>query len=597
MRCLLPALLLLVLAAPAAPAGAEPILTSDGDRGLFAFQPRDRGLEAPILAADATPDGPGGLSVAVAGARRPGLVTQAVGPGGHAVILWSEARQRGVEPVLLASYRPAGGSFGGAEVLVERWGGFPFAVDVGADGLALVALEVPSGPPAVFERAPGGGFTAVPVPAELRGRPVDVGVGDEVADELAMLSVEGRTIGVSERAAGGGFGAPRHVFEVPRGTTVVASAPDALRAVLLGRDVPYGLDELRVVERVPGAGYGPLRRVSGAERADQDLRMAVGDGGGLAVVWRDASGRVRAVVREPGGELLPSVNLAGLGTFGPLDAAVSRGGDVVVAARSSAGLAAAYRPAGGAFRTFTLATFPRGGEPSGIVFGDGRALVAWSESVGEHLLVVTRALSATGPGQRRVLSRRLAYTPARGRVCSARGRPVVLRTPDLVLRRDREEQFGVCHRRSGNAWFLGGMGAFTATGPLLAYAYNKVPEGSEPEPITTRIELLDVRDVTRQVRRFALPRPTADRGAGIGDIAVSSRGAVAYTACFEDETPDPPSRCAGARRLIRVYAVPSASSRRRLLDRGRGIDARSLRLRGSELTWTRDGVRRSARLR
>ena len=594
MRCFLSVLLLFVLTAPA---GAQPILASDGDRGHLAFQPRDRGLEAPIMAADASPDGPGGLGVAVPGARGPRLVTQAVGPGGHAVILWSEARPRSGDAILFASYRPAGGGFGPPEILAARWAGFPFALDVGADGRAIVALEVRSGPPAVFERTPGGRFATVPVAAELRGRPVDVAVGDEGGDELAMLAAEGDLIDVSERAAGGGFAAPRHAFEVPRGYTVVSAAPDALRAVLLGRNVPYGLDALQVVERGPGTGYGPLRRISGGERADQDLRMAVGSGGGLAVVWRDAAGRVRAVVREPGGEFLPSLMIAGLGTFGPLDAAVSRGGDVVVAARSDAGLAAAYRPAGGAFRSFSLAAFPRGGEPSGFVFGDGRALVAWSESVGERDLVVTRSLSAAGPGPRRVLSRRLAYTPARGRVCSARGRRVLLRTPDLVFRREAASSVGVCHRRSGNAWWLDGVGAFTATGPLYAYAYNEVPEGAEPGPVTTRIDVGDVRAVNRQVRRFALPRPTADRLAGVGDIGVSSRGAVAYTACFEDASREAPSRCAGARRLIRVYAVGTASSRRRLLDRGRGVEPRSLRLRGSRLTWTRDGVRRSARLR
>lgn len=105
-----------------------------------------------------------------------------------------------------------------------------------------------------------------------------------------------------------------------------------------------------------------------------------------------------------------------------------------------------------------------------------------------------------------------------------------------------------------------------------------------------------------------LARPAAPpviRSFEIGDVGVlriTRRGAVAWIEC-EDDAEEPAAispSCHRINSVKRVFKRDSLGAGRDadvLLDRGRGIDIRSLGLRGDRVTWEKRGRRRSATIR
>lgn len=107
-----------------------------------------------------------------------------------------------------------------------------------------------------------------------------------------------------------------------------------------------------------------------------------------------------------------------------------------------------------------------------------------------------------------------------------------------------------------------------------------------------RIDLVNLRDGRREFTSAPLttPQPAENVADTIHRIAVTADGAVAWSASRR-VAPQPAASAVEIRRRRRA-----SSSRAVLLDSGSDVDPDSLRRRGDTITWTKAGVRRSARL-
>ena len=330
--------------------------------------------------------------------------------------------------------------------------------------------------------------------------------------------------------------------------------------------------------------------------------LAIGDTGHAVVVSQTAVVSERrepllASVREPDGTWTSSQTIA----VGPSrefwpSAAVDQQGAIAIAWRTFQpfAISAAYRPPGGTFTAQTLYRHRvRGDVPGaapGLVVGGGRALAAWQQPDGDRVTMAVRFFGEHGPGRPATIAtvrqwRRLAppsaCRPRRSRTVSATRDARLYTSPGL------NSVVGCLFKRGvpvavGNP--VEGRSPVTAqAGPLVA-VFDESFEADETRYI--QLAVTDLRDPNYGIN-FQVPLV---RDAEVSAVVLNPRGGIAWIEC---------ERCADPHATFAVYALDSDLRIRqpRRLARGRRIGARSLRVRGSRLTWTDGGKRVSARLR
>jgi hypothetical protein len=141
-------------------------------------------------------------------------------------------------------------------------------------------------------------------------------------------------------------------------------------------------------------------------------------------------------------------------------------------------------------------------------------------------------------------------------------------------------------------------------GTVAAYAIDDFSDEDVPGTHVTSVEVQDLRrpgDAHVIFYGYADPEGTSK----VASIRVRRSGAVAWIACRStaganrDLVSGPRERCQRPGVMSWVFARQSDASdiRAVLLDRGRGIDPDSLRLRGSDLTWHHGDTVRNGSLR
>ena len=186
--------------------------------------------------------------------------------------------------------------------------------------------------------------------------------------------------------------------------------------------------------------------------------------------------------------------------------------------------------------------------------------------------------------------------------------------------RDRHSRRGFavdgCDRRSGNLYpidlpasdiyaFLGR--AVSLRGTVVGYATQLCGPNGHPEdpalnscfPSVRVVDLAVGPRVADESLNASPAGPRRRRLVKVGSLQAKPDGAVAWIACPERNR----TRAIGLQRpnCVRAgdynYVFADDGRRRRLLDRGRGLEPRSLRLAGSTLSWTKNGRRKRATLR
>jgi hypothetical protein len=122
----------------------------------------------------------------------------------------------------------------------------------------------------------------------------------------------------------------------------------------------------------------------------------------------------------------------------------------------------------------------------------------------------------------------------------------------------------------------------TLVAPYVAYVSIECGVGSCFSSIAVR----DLRDGSRFLDAAAPTAGPAGRPHGVGVLVLKANGSVAWTVDHGDFM--------GTPRTVAVVAQDTTG--RRVLDSGPDVEAASLRLTGSTLTWVRGGVTKSATL-
>jgi hypothetical protein len=333
----------------------------------------------------------------------------------------------------------------------------------------------------------------------------------------------------------------------------VALAPSGAAAVVLGDDTA-----VRVTVRRPGATFGPLIQLGERGPIEQQPRVAADDRGDAAVLWGAEDHAALAGYMSAGSPAWQTLELA------------------------------AARPAdpGGPL------------DPALVIDDRGRATASWEESDGDTVRTVTRDFDASGaapPVQVGALPTFLQVHPASA--CRPRdGRVVRSWSRGTMFRRDLSLYGCLFGRGVPVPLFDGIFPSRTSAiaGPLVAHGDDFADEYEA----YTRLRVTDLRDEVSGVNRVADLETTR-----VGELArtrLRADGAVAWISCPRRHSPFGrlSRRCERpGGRLKHVWAFDSTGAEPRLLDSGRGIDPRTLRLRGSRLTWRKAGELRRAILR
>jgi hypothetical protein len=130
-------------------------------------------------------------------------------------------------------------------------------------------------------------------------------------------------------------------------------------------------------------------------------------------------------------------------------------------------------------------------------------------------------------------------------------------------------------------------------GPLVGYA----SDSCDPDECDTFVFVTDLRDEIDGVNRIVSAGP--GRTSEVPALVLKPNGAAAWVSCpAYNPTYGAIDSCKARSRTRKwVYALARRSFRPRLLDVSRHIDPASLALRGSRVTWRRNGKLQAARLR
>jgi hypothetical protein len=237
-----------------------------------------------------------------------------------------------------------------------------------------------------------------------------------------------------------------------------------------------------------------------------------------------------------------------------------------------------------------------GGLPSVALDPGGRALVAWSQNDGEHARVKLRSVPAAAKA--RTIRTRPSYGRGPRSNCFPPGSKTVLRTSSsrvFKLKPGRRTKYA-CYLRRGKRIALdygfddfpvttSGPPAMALNGPLLATVESSAVCGA-----CNGYDVLEVYDLRtdEEANGYAPDGPPGVFDYEFDRMVLSRHASVAWAACSGLRCPE--------RGTGRVWAYPAGTVSPKLIDKSTGIDPESLRLRGTTLSWVRDGVRRRSTL-
>ena len=526
---------------------------------------------------------------------------------GGAVALWTRFHIDGSPPPrLLVATRPPGGRFGRPQLLARDIDYDPPLLALNGRGDAIVVWRRFDRPARYSFRAAGGSFSK-PVTIPAAGGAAEVAL-DYDGGAFLVWSRGTSDLKASYRPPGGSFGAPQTVPGPPAGsglsraTTAVDRAGDLL---LVWRDG----DMLKASERTAHAeSFGsPVVVASGLGANDAVEALTVSTTARAAVAYGTAP--LKVVTREAGVWLAPQEFPVGASTEG-FRLAMNHNGDAALTwASLDRAVHASYRPAGSAFGKQRKLAPPRPFAPGGAfvrpalaIDGSGRATATWEESDGQHVSVYARDFYARHLARRVRIGRLPTYEregpPSECRPSWARVIKSSPRATILVSTRgdDKGYHYGCLLARGAPVALLDEDGLFPPiafAGPLVGYAIDSC----DPDDCYTLVSVTDLRDDSDGVNRGADAGPSSS--SEVPAVVLKSNGAVAWVSC---STLNPSygaihSCTARSGKRKRVYAFDRRGARPRLLDVSRRIDPASLTLRGSRLTWRRNGKLQAARLR
>jgi hypothetical protein len=205
--------------------------------------------------------------------------------------------------------------------------------------------------------------------------------------------------------------------------------------------------------------------------------------------------------------------------------------------------------------------------------------------------------------------------------CEPEGSTTLAKSPDARVYRIERQRSGHstlytygCLRASGSQVLLASDAepsalfpapAISLIGPYAGYAVDTDTDTSAAGGRMTYVEVDDLRPQEPGSEQAGLVVPAGPRDvARVGSLKVSSHGAVAWIACpAPREGPlasDPDGACTRPGTYARVFKAvlgPSGVAHVKELDRGRGVDPRSLRRVHMGVAWKHAGKRRVAKLR
>jgi hypothetical protein len=172
-----------------------------------------------------------------------------------------------------------------------------------------------------------------------------------------------------------------------------------------------------------------------------------------------------------------------------------------------------------------------------------------------------------------------AGAPAATTSCSSKGSTTVRENSVVRLYDEDDISLFSCSKRTGHREFLhaydaGRVWQLRLRGHYVAYAYESCLDAAGEEDCLLGIEVNDARTGRRTFSEM--------NAYGADRLVLKRNGSIAWGIEYGDTGGDIFKRdCDGRKRLAR----------------GKGVDPRSLRLRGSTLSWTSGGERRTAPLR
>jgi hypothetical protein len=529
---------------------AQGVAVNEGGQGLLVFQQQDQ-VKPPIMAAVVEGGAVGRPFVAVPAGRGASPVALRVNRRGDAALVWTEQPdERGGQPNFLVAVKPTGGAFGvGEELLAEADPYFGLTFGFGEAGHLVAVARRSNQEPVAAVRAPGGSWVGVDA-SEMSGVPAVIAVRDDGSAEVLSSALAGpqTIIRTFASSPGGGFRATEDVVVLPPGTRFSEGAvrPDGSTALLrtLG-------SQALVAVRAPASSFTASAPVSGTDRVGELARLALTDGGGVAVGWRtdERRPRARVVLGGPGAGFGRPFTAFRSDATADFQLVRNSRGDTLIAGGGLGVVDAAVVPRGGQLRRTRLARFPDGGPAIAGIGGDGRGVILWRRSRGDSASFIKRAVSPTGDGAATTVSVGGAFLPAFGERCSTRGRPAVLRTRDILVRRDGGDSVSFCHLASGTAYGAQSP-VFAVNGPIVAQAVLRNPQRPAA---STYLIVFDVRDDRRPVRPVALPDPAPEDTIGLGRLRVTRSGALGYTACTDPTAGERIFICRSRRREPRLH--------------------------------------------
>ena len=140
-------------------------------------------------------------------------------------------------------------------------------------------------------------------------------------------------------------------------------------------------------------------------------------------------------------------------------------------------------------------------------------------------------------------------------------------------------------------------------GWLVGYARDDLGDAAQGDGFTN-ILVRSLHPRSHLTRRFnaepdevlAACQEECDTRSVVTDLIVRGKGAIAWIVCPDQFVAARKRRCIEGEPAS-VYKADSTSKRRVRLDHTSGVDIFSLRLTGSTLSWTRDGMKYRATLR
>jgi hypothetical protein len=130
---------------------------------------------------------------------------------------------------------------------------------------------------------------------------------------------------------------------------------------------------------------------------------------------------------------------------------------------------------------------------------------------------------------------------------------------------------------------------------LVGHLVGLASEGCEQDSCWTIVSLVDLRDKDSAYSGGLTVDESAAHTAKVGSLRFTRTGTVAFITCPEDGDffGERQPNCIRPGSKNRVWIGNVHSKAKTVIDRGRGIDPSSLRLKGLRVTWVKNGRRKS----